>query len=85
MEQFERIRRHRRDAELSIRALAAKQKVHRRPVRGALGDSTPPARKPPEPRAPVLDPYEATIQRWLTAGLDARGSSAIPPARSGSG
>lgn len=71
MEQFERIRRDARDEELSIRALADRHRVHRRTVRQALADSTPPARKPPVRQAPVLGPYVATIQGWLTADLDA--------------
>ncbi len=71
MEQFERIRRDARDEELSIRALADKHKVHRRTVRAALGDATPPARKPPERVAPVLGPHVATIRGWLTADLNA--------------
>jgi transposase len=71
VEQFERIRRDSRDGGLSIRALAGKHKVHRRTVRQALADATPPARKTPQRVAPVLGPYEAIIRRWLTEDLDA--------------
>lgn len=71
MEQFERIRRDAGDEGVSIRALADKHKVHRRTVRQALEDATPPARKPPERQAPVLGPHVATIRGWLTADLDA--------------
>lgn len=71
MEQFERIRRDARDEGLSIRALAARHKVHRRTVRAALADAVPPPRKTPERQAPVLGPHEATIRRWLTEDLEA--------------
>lgn len=67
MEQFERIRRDRRDEGLSIRALSEKHRVHRRTVRQALADATPPARKVPERVAPVLGPHVATVRRWLVA------------------
>lgn len=42
VEQFECIRRDRRDEDMSIRALSVKHKVHRRTVRQALADATPP-------------------------------------------
>lgn len=71
MEQFEGIRRERRDEQVSIRALARKYKVHRRTVRAALADAVPPVRKPPERLSPVLGPHLATIRRWLTEDLDA--------------
>jgi transposase len=71
VEQFERIRRDARDEGLSIRALASKHRVHRRTVRAALADATPPPRKAPERAAPVLGPHEATVRRWLVEDLDA--------------
>ena len=65
MEQFEGIRRDARDEGLSIRALAHKHGVHRRTVRAALADSTPPVRKVPERSAPVLGGHVATVRAWL--------------------
>ena len=70
MEQFELIRRDARDEGLSIRALAEKHKVHRRTVRQALADSTPPARKTPEREAPVLGPHVEVVREWLIADKD---------------
>ena len=67
MEQFESIRRDARDGALSIRALADKHRVHRRTVRLALADATPPPRKPPVRLAPVLGPHVATVRAWLVA------------------
>ena len=71
MEQFERIRRERREEVVSIRALAERHQVHRRTVRQALADAVPPARKPSVRVAPVLGPHVATIRRWLTEDLSA--------------
>lgn len=71
MEQFECIRRDRRDKDMSIRALAEKYKVHRRTVRQALVDATPPPRKVPVRVAPVLGPHVATVRGWLVADQDA--------------
>lgn len=65
VEQYEFIRRDARDKGLSIRALAGKHKVHRRTVRQALEDPTPPTRKVPDRVAPALGPYIATIRGWL--------------------
>ncbi|MGV9871035.1 IS21 family transposase [Rhodococcus koreensis] len=56
---------------MSIRALADKHRVHRRTVRQALADATPPTRKTPVREAPVLGRYEATVRRWLVEDLDA--------------
>lgn len=69
MEQFERIRRDRRDHEMSIRGLAKKHKVHRRTVRQALADATPPTRKIPERSSPVLGPHVEVVRGWLIADL----------------
>jgi transposase len=71
VEQFERIRRDARDEGMSIRSLAARHRVHRRAVRQALADATPPPRKTPVRVAPVLGPHMATVRGWLTADLDA--------------
>jgi transposase len=71
VEQFERIRRERRDEGLSIRALADRHNVHRRTVRRAIADAVPPVRKPSQRQAPVLGRYESTIKRWLIEDLDA--------------
>lgn len=70
VEQFERIRRDHRDEEMSIRALSEKYKVHRRTVRQALADATPPPRKVPVRAAPVLGPHAATVRAWLLADRD---------------
>lgn len=71
MEQFERIRRDRRDEGLSIRQLARRHRVHRRTVRAALANAVSPARKVPVRTAPVLGPYEDTVRAWLIADKDA--------------
>ena len=71
MEQFERIRRDRRDEGLSIRELARRHRVHRRTVRAALADAVPPPRKVPQRCSPVLGPHEVTVRRWLTEDLEA--------------
>lgn len=70
MEQFEGIRRDARDGGLSIRALADKHNVHRRTVRLALADATPPRRKARVRVAPVLGPHVATVRGWLIADKD---------------
>ncbi len=53
MEQFEGIRRDSRNQGMSIRALAKRHGVHRRTVRQALADATPPPRKAPQRAAPA--------------------------------
>lgn len=70
VEQFELIRRDRRDEDMSIRALSEKYKVHRRTVRQALGDATPPARKVPVRLAPILGEHVETVRGWLIADKD---------------
>lgn len=62
---FERIRRDSRDEGLSIRALADKYEVHRRTVRQALADATPPARKVPVRTSPVVGQHELLVRTWL--------------------
>ncbi len=54
-----------------MRELARKHGVHRRTVRAALADATPPQRKVPVREAPALGRHEATVRAWLTADLDA--------------
>ncbi len=71
MELFERIRRERREEEVSIRDLARRHKVHRRTVRQALAAALPPPRRPSERVAPALGPHRPTIVAWLTADLTA--------------
>jgi len=65
VEQFELIRRDRRQQNLSIRELAKKHKVHRRAVRQALESAEPPMRKIPARRAPAMDPWADIVQSWL--------------------
>ena len=69
MEQFERIRRDRREEEVSIRELARRHGVHRRAVRQALASAIPPPRAVPPRAAPALGPHAVTIRRWLTEDL----------------
>jgi transposase len=71
VEQFEAIRRDSRDREMSVRALARCHGVHRRTVRQALTDVTPPTRKVPERLAPATGPYVDLVRRWLIEDLSA--------------
>jgi transposase len=71
VEQFERIRRDSRDRGMSIRSLAKRHGVHRRTVRQALADATPPARKAPERLAPATGQHVDLVRRWLVADLKA--------------
>jgi transposase len=62
---YEQIRMsHERD-ELSIRSLAEHFGVHRRTVREALASPIPPPRKQGPRPSPALDPWKATIDKWL--------------------
>ena len=71
VELFERIRGDSRDEGLSIRALARRHGVHRRDVRDALRDASPPERKVPVRVSPVLGRYEETVRGWLVADVQA--------------
>ena len=65
MEQFERIRRERREEGVSIRALARRHGVHRRVVRAALASALPPPRRAVPRTQPAIGPHAVTIRRWL--------------------
>ena len=56
---------------MSVRELARVHGVHRRTVRAALADSTPPPRKAPVRVAPAVGPWLEIIRAWLVADLDA--------------
>jgi transposase len=71
VEQFEVIRRDSRDREMSVRALAKRHGVHRRTVRQALADATPPTRKVPKRSAPATGQYVDLVRRWLIEDLSA--------------
>jgi len=71
VELFERIRRERREEEVSIRGLARRHKVHRRTVRQAIAAALPPARKVPPRAAPLIGPHRSTIRGWLVDDLAA--------------
>src|SRR5436190_19316152 len=65
VEQFELIRRASREEGLSVRELARRFEVHRRTVRQALLDATPPVRKTPVRTAPTLGAHVQTVRGWL--------------------
>lgn len=69
---FAAIRREAQDGH-SIRALAARHRVHRRTIRQALADPVPPPRKTPQ-RTSALDQLHGPIMAMLTAqpGLPVR-------------
>jgi transposase len=71
VELFERIRRDKREEDLSVRALARRHKVHRRTVRQALASALPPPRAVPPRASPVMAPWIPTIRAWLMADRDA--------------
>jgi transposase len=56
---------------MSVREIARVYRVHRRTVRAALADSTPPVRKVPNRVAPAVGPWLTIIRAWLVADLDA--------------
>ena len=56
---------------MSVRELARVHRVHRRTVRTALTDSTPPPRKAPARVAPAIGPWLEIVRAWLVADLDA--------------
>jgi transposase len=66
VELFALIRRDARVEGLSVRALAARHKVHRRTVRQALESASPPERKPRQGVAWRLEPFKAAIDAMLT-------------------
>jgi hypothetical protein len=71
VKQFERIRRDAREKAVSVSDLARVHGVHRRTVRAALADSTPPPRKAPVRVALAVGPRLENIRAWLVADLDA--------------
>ncbi|UKA73820.1 IS21 family transposase [Arthrobacter sp. FW306-07-I] len=66
VELFAQIRRDARVEGLSVRALAARHRVHRRTVRQALGSASPPERKPRQGVAWRLEPFKPAIDAMLT-------------------
>lgn len=63
---FARIRRDARVEGLSVRALAARHRVHRRTVRQALESASPPERKPRQGVAWRLEPFKPAVDAMLT-------------------
>jgi hypothetical protein len=79
VEQFERIRRDHREKGLSVRAPAARHRVHRRTVRQTLADAVPPAPKAPV-RVPTPKPADATSS--ASSKPSGTRSPSNPPSRS---
>lgn len=71
VELYEKIRLVRRDESLSVRALAARFKVHRREVRAALASPEPAPRKSPVRASPVTGEWHGWIREVLFADRDA--------------
>ena len=71
VELYEKVRLARRDEGLSIRALAARFKVHRREVRAALASPEPAPRKVPVRAAPLTGAWHDWIREVLVADRDA--------------
>jgi transposase len=65
VELFALIRRDARVEGLSVRALAARHKVHRRTVRQALESASPPERKPRQGVSWRLEPFKTAIDAML--------------------
>jgi transposase len=55
---------------MSVRALAKRHGVHRRTVRQALADATPPERKVPDRQAPATGQHVDLVRRWLIEDLE---------------
>jgi transposase len=71
VEQFELVRGAAREEAPSVRELARRFEVHRRTVRQALVEATPPARKAPVRTAPAVGSHVDTVRGWLVADLAA--------------
>ena len=67
VELYEKIRLARRDEALSVRALAARFRVHRREIRAALSSPEPAPRKAPQRAAPVTGVWHGWIREVLVA------------------
>lgn len=67
VELFAQIRRDARVEGLSVRALAARHKVHRRTVRQALESASPPERRPRQGVSWRLDPFKPAIDAMVRA------------------
>jgi len=68
MQLYEEIRRDKRlNPDLSVRALAARHKTHRRMVRAALASAVPAPRKEYPRRSGLIGPFVEVIDEWLVA------------------